>query len=85
MLQPASTKAAELSTLLVTLICLLQRGKRPNHADIDTAPDRLITFIKQDVWQRPSYGLFYKLLNNYTRHRYRISGDNPQGLQSCSE
>ena len=72
-------------TLLLTLICLLQRGKRPNHADIDTAPDRLIAFIKQDVWHRPSYGLFYKLLNNYTRHRYRNSWDSLQGLQSCSE
>ena len=84
-LQPASAIAAEMCTLLVTLVCLLQRGKRPNHADTDTAPNKLITFIKQDVWQRPSYGLFYKLLNNYTRHRYCISGNSLQGLQSCSE
>lgn len=47
----------------------LQRGKRPNQPDNDTAPEKLVRDIQRDVWRRPTFSACHKLLNNYTRSK----------------
>ena len=43
-----------------------QGGKNP-FKDVDMAKDRLFLGVSDDVWKRPTFVIFYNLLDNYER------------------